>query len=85
MSYLCLLITKIIFYEKSLSDVRIFGHNVKIQAIELKCIKPHLVTHVIRSLLELPLASGETILWLCTSKKETIEKWIEKSDVNNTD
>lgn len=74
-----------IFYEKSLSDVRIFGHNVKIQAIELKCIKPHLVTHVIRSLLELPLVSGETILWLYTSKKETIEKRIEKSNISNTD
>lgn len=76
------------FYNKSLSDVGLLGHNVRIQT-ELKHIKTYLVTHVVRSSLvsysKLPLASGGTILWLSTSKYETIENWIEKSNVNNTD
>lgn len=43
--------TRRIFYEKSLSDVAILGHNFQIQITELKHIKTYLVTHVVRPLL----------------------------------
>lgn len=49
MSYLCSVMTRRIFYEKSLSDIGILGHNVWMQPTELKHIKTHLVTHMVRS------------------------------------
>lgn len=51
MSSLCSLMTRRIFYEKSLSDVAILGHIFQIQITELKHIKTLLVTHVVRPLL----------------------------------